>query len=310
MIYYDSKSTDPRYNCALESYLWHNHDDEEILLLWIDDTSVVVGRDQNVFSEVDMQIVGKAGVPVIRRNTNGGTVFHDLGNLNFAIIARSDSKEDDFERFLHPITLALKKLGVNAEIENGSELGIDGFKISENSQKHEIDGWVLHEGTLLFDSDLDILRFYTKQTGAQIISKTNVEASTRRLVTNIKNYCKEDLTIQDLMQVLIEEFIGKDAKRHHLHAPQHELIQKNAMERYAGWEWTFSKNATFKFHKNCFFKGYEAWVDLDVKDGIIEDGHVVSKHIDLHEMQNEIIGKRYDYYELQRLMPNRVNLFF
>jgi lipoate-protein ligase A len=307
MIYYDSKSTDPRYNCALESYLWHNHGEEELLVLWLDDASVVVGRDQNVFTEIDMQIVGPAGIPVIRRNTNGGTVFHDLGNLNFAIIARADSDKDDFERFLNPIVHALSQLGVNATIQNTSELAIDGHKISENAQIHK-EGWVLHQGTLLFNSDLDRLRFYMKRTGAKIVS--DAETSVHRSVVNIKDYCADDITMEQLMNQLIEEFIGKNSTRLHLHAPQHAEIQKKATERYAGWDWTFAKHATFTFHKNSFWKGCEAWIDLTVKDGIIEDGHVVSKHVDLNEMQHEIIGKKYNYYELRSLMPNRVNLFF
>ena len=307
MIYYDSKSTDPRYNCALESYLWHNHGDQELLLLWLDDVSVVVGRDQNAFNELDMQIVGPAQIPVIRRNTNGGTVFHDLGNLNFSIIAKSNSDQDDFERFLNPIIYALQKLGVNASIENGSELSIEGKKISENAQIHT-DGWILHHGTLLFDSDLDRLRFYMKRSGAKII--TDAKASIPRLVTNMKPYCKEGTTMQDVMNALIEEFTKKESTRLHLHASQHEEIQQKAKERYESWEWTFAKNATFTFHKNSFWKGYEAWIDLEVENGIIQTGHVVSKNIDLNEMQHELIGQKYNYYELKNVMPNRVNLFF
>ncbi|WP_031368009.1 lipoate--protein ligase family protein, partial [Clostridium botulinum] len=153
MKYIDNSNIDPYFNLASEEYFLR-HKDDEYFILWRDEPCVVVGKNQNTLSEIDMDYIETNKVKVVRRQTGGGAVFHDLGNLNYTFIVKDDGKSfNDFERFCKPIIGVLKTLGVKAEFSGRNDLLIDGKKISGTAQcKYK--NRVMHHGTLLFSSDI------------------------------------------------------------------------------------------------------------------------------------------------------------
>lgn len=155
IIYNDSH--DQYFNLAAEEYLLENSDDD-ISMLWRNDRTVVVGKNQNTWAEVSTPFVRENSIGVVRRMTGGGAVFHDLGNVNFTFICAYGGGGIDFSRFASPIIRYLGTLGIDASLGGRNDILADGRKISGNAQcvYRRSDGSerLMHHGTLLYSADL------------------------------------------------------------------------------------------------------------------------------------------------------------
>ena len=158
MIYLESSSTDPAFNLALEQFVFEQMDRrQEYFMLWQNANTVVVGKNQNTFAEVNQRAAEARGVRVVRRLSGGGAVYHDLGNLNFTFIMDAENAGDlDIRLFCQPIAELLRSLGVPAEVNGRNDITIEGRKFSGNSQ-YLRQGRIMHHGTLMFQSDLSVV---------------------------------------------------------------------------------------------------------------------------------------------------------
>ena len=135
VIYIENNAHDPAFNQAFEEYVFERVASEEtILMLWRNAPAVVCGCYQNAFAEVDMLRAAERGVAVIRRISGGGTVYHDLGNVNYSVIAPADG-EVDYARFIAPVVEALNDLGVPAAMNRTCDIAVNGLKVSGSAQK-------------------------------------------------------------------------------------------------------------------------------------------------------------------------------
>lgn len=140
-------------NLALEQTLLAS--EEDIILLYVNRAAVVVGRNQTIEAEVDRNYCREHDIEVVRRQTGGGAVYHDCGNLNYAIICNSPERPLDKD-YTEPIVWALRRLGVDAVTGSRGEITVSGVKVSGSaSMVHR--GRVLFHGTLLFDANLQTL---------------------------------------------------------------------------------------------------------------------------------------------------------
>ena len=111
MIYIRNDSNDPFYNLAFEEYFFKSETIEDaVLLLWQNGPSVIIGRYQNTIEEINEDFIDENNINVVRRNTGGGAVYHDYGNLNYSFIVPSEEKKIDFETFTKPVIDALKEI--------------------------------------------------------------------------------------------------------------------------------------------------------------------------------------------------------
>ena len=114
MLCFIDKTTDPYYNLAAEEYLLKSFS-EPVFRLWRNAPSVIVGRNQNALAEINGEYIRENNIPVVRRLTGGGAVFHDLGNINYTFVGEKIEGEDTsamFKRFTDPILAALRNLGI------------------------------------------------------------------------------------------------------------------------------------------------------------------------------------------------------
>ena len=152
VTYMETGSTDPTYNLAFEEYVLTHRREGEYLLLWQNDNTIVVGRNQNTAQEIDPAFVEQHHIRVVRRGTGGGAVYHDMGNLNYSFITDvGDAERLTMERFTRPIVAALQGLGLRAEASGRNDILVEGRKVSGTAQRL-VNGRILHHGTLLFDS--------------------------------------------------------------------------------------------------------------------------------------------------------------
>ncbi|MBR7147041.1 MAG: lipoate--protein ligase [Oscillospiraceae bacterium] len=246
MEYIESKSTDPRWNLALEQYLFDETAHERsFLMLWQNDNTIVAGKNQNIAAEVNEQFVRSHGITVVRRLSGGGTVYHDLGNLNFTFIVPSGALEKiNFRVFCLPIIETLASFGVTAELSGRNDLTVDGKKFSGNAQ-YLRDGRVMHHGTLMFSSDLTVLGRALSVEREKLHSK-GVKSVVSR-VANLHDYLPANVTIADFKECLLQH-IAKSEPLSPYTLTDSDLAAIAAIkrERYDKWEWNYALSPAYE----------------------------------------------------------------
>jgi len=237
--------TNPWFNIAAEEYLLKKMR-EDCFMLWQNDSSIIVGKHQNTLAEINYQFVKQNSIPVIRRITGGGTVFHDPGNLNFTFISKGEKgKLVDFRKFTDPIIEILNQLGIPAKFEGKNDIKVNGLKISGNAE-HVFKDRVLHHGTLLFSSDLHNLSKALKVKPGKYTDKA--VQSNRSIVTNISDHLTPKLSIDTFKEKIIDYFSDLyHPEFYHLTSEDEASINELVKQKYATWKWNFSYSPNYSY---------------------------------------------------------------
>jgi len=307
--YIESQSTDPAFNLALEQFVFDSLDrNANYFMLWQNDNSIIVGKHQNTTAEINTSYVNAHNIKVVRRLSGGGAVYHDLGNLNFTFITDANNDNSiDLKKFCLDIQKTLNALGVPAEISGRNDITIGGCKISGNAQ-YVKQGRVMHHGTLLYDSDLDMLSKALNVQNDKIESKGVKSIKSR--VTNIRKYIKPDMTLNDFKTALKNHcFAEFDLSEYNLSAQENNEIEKIKERLYSRWSWNYGASPPYNIRKNRLIEGcgnIEILIDV-AKEGIIKNITVYGDFFgsdDLNELTGIIKGCRYEYNELANLLMN------
>lgn len=306
MLFIRNECLDPHHNLALEEYVLKNLDlHDNCILLWQNEPSVIIGRFQNTIEEINVDYIKKNNIHVVRRITGGGAVYHDLGNLNFTFVEKAESGNIDFRKFTEPVVKALAALGIKAEHTGRNDITIDGKKFSGNAQ-YIYKGKVLHHGTILFASRLENVQEALNVKADKIESKG--VKSVRSRVTNVSDYLKEKITIQEFREILLNAlFEGKPVQEYKLTEKDLANIRELTAEKYLTWEWNFGHSPAFNFKKAGRFACGGIEVNLFVDKGIIQDckiyGDFFSNH-DLGELEAQLKGLRFEEKEIAQKLAN------
>ncbi len=297
MYYIDGSNTfDPTLNLALEEYALTNFDlDASYLLFYINEPSIIVGKNQNTFAEINPEYVQEHGIHVVRRLSGGGAVYHDRGNLNFSFITKNDGNAfRNFHRFTEPIIAALRKLGVQAELTGRNDIQVGDRKISGNAQFATMNRMFSH-GTLLFDVNLDNIAQALRVDAEKIASKGI--ASVRSRVANIREFLQEDMTIEMFRETLLQFlFEGRTVPVRRLTDVDWNRVHELAEQRYRNWNWNFGKSPECNLKRQQRFPGGAIDVRLLVKDGLIEMCKIYGDFFcldDILDIETSLIGRRY-----------------
>ncbi len=306
MHLYCSESTDPYYNLALEEYIFSNVKlDKGLFMLWQNDNAVVIGRNQNVMKEINLQYASKMNTRIARRNTGGGTVYHDLGNLNYSFIQDCDSRYSiDFKQFAEPILDALNLLGVQAECNHRNDLVINGRKFSGTAQTVK-NGRMLHHGTLLFNSDLDFVR-KVLAVKDEVVQGGGVK-SVRSQVTNISEHLLKSMSVNQFCDHLMASVSAKETTVFlQLTEKDYRAIEALKDSKYLTWDWTYGKAPHYKIQKVRNFGGGKLALAMSVaKNGIIDsitiDGDLLGPS-NISQLEKLLTGKRLRKEDLQEVL--------
>lgn len=270
MFFLEKKFDDPYFNLAMEEYVLRNFE-EDIFMLWENPESLVVGKHQNPLVEIRPACLLQNSLPVIRRISGGGTVFHGKGNINFTFICNSAHGEDkvNFPKYLSPIINFLKTKGVDAEITGKNSLSVAGLKISGNAA-HVFKNRSIHHGTLLFDAGLDRLDACLANENDHYHSRA--VASVRASVTNIQAALAKKTT-QNQFEMELKNFVlthfGFQGQL--MLSPKHMAdITDLAHTKYRSDEWTYGYSPDYSLLKTIATPLFSGEVSLQVKKGLIE----------------------------------------
>ena len=288
--------TDPRLNLAIEEHLLRNMDlAEPILLFYINEPSVIIGRNQNTIEEIDPDYVKSKGIHVVRRLSGGGAVYHDLGNLNFSFITQGKEGLHDFARFTDPVIDVLRGLGVAAELRGKSDIFANDKKISGNAQ-YSAAGRMFSHGTLLFDTNLEEMLKALNPRKAQIESKA--VQSIRNFVINIRELLDQDTDIYGLKQAILQGIFGEGAMpAYQLTSADWNNIQAISDQRYCQWDWNYGRSPEFNIQKSGRLPAGKFDVRIEVINGRIDTLRIYGDFAglrDVAELEQHLAGVRYD----------------
>ena len=260
--------TDPAYNLALEELL-ASESREDMLMLWRNDNAIIVGRNQNTAAEIDADFVRVNHIQVVRRMTGGGAVYHDLGNINYTIIAPGRQLEQEaFSRNAAVIVKVLKSYGLDAKFQGRNDILLDGRKVS-GSAKCVLNDRTLFHGTLLFDADLSVLTRALTPDESKIASKGI--KSVRSRVANIREYLPQfdrETFFADLQSRLAEQLgVFTEAIPEKLQRAAEILAQ----QKYRTWEWNYGSVMTYAYNWKARFACGGVEIGFNVKDNLIAD---------------------------------------
>lgn len=309
--YIDNKGiTDPKVNLAIEEYVLENFGhDGSYLLFYINEPSIIIGRNQNTIEEINTDYVEDKDIKVVRRLSGGGAVYHDLGNLNFSFITQDDGESfHNFAKFTEPVVQALNALDVPAKLEGRNDLEIEGRKISGNAQFSR-KGRMFSHGTLMVDSEIEHV------VEALNVRKEKIESkgikSIRSRVANINEYLDEKLTSEQLKEVILRHLFDveslEEVPEYVLTDEDWENIYEISKKRYQKWEWNFGKSPAFNVQFSHKFPSGLIDVRLDVRRGVIQNCKIYGDFFglgEIKELEDKIIGTRHDRDALREALKD------
>lgn len=244
------------------------HTDEDVFMLWQNEKTVVIGKNQNAYAEVDLECAKADGILVARRLSGGGAVYHDQGNVNYTFITSCErAKALDYAYFTRPILEALDEMGVKAVLSGRNDLECEGKKFSGNAQYTHA-GRILHHGTLLVDTDVTVM---------SRVLRVDKEKLTYRAVRSHKGRVGNLAPL--LGGITVKEFI-LGIERHVLHGmgarpvsvPQNDeisaLARRNASREWVCSDKRFLTDYTVKRKKKYPFG--VVCVDMNLSGEIVE----------------------------------------
>lgn len=297
MRYIDTTpNTDPTLNLALEEHVLRTFpDDEDYVLFYVNEPSIIIGRNQNTLEEINAAYVEEQDIHVVRRVSGGGAVYHDHGNLNFSFITDyAQDRLNNFEPFTRPVVQALRDLGVPAELKGRNDLVADDRKISGNAQ-YSTGQRMLSHGTLLFDSELSEVSRALDVKQSKIESKGHKSARSR--VANISDFLDDPITIGDLREHVLTFF--RDAQDATRYTPTEEdwaAAEELANEKYRTWDWNYGASPSFNVQRTRRFDIGEVDVRLDVENGTIANATIYGDflgHADVSDLEDTLEGVAY-----------------
>lgn len=285
-----SESFDPFFNLSFENTFFSQSEvieNKPFLYLWRNSDVVVIGRFQNPWKECNLEKINAEEIALMRRDTGGGAVYHDIQNLCFTFVG--STKDLDYrKKNTELICSALRSLGFDAFPSGRNDIEIDGKKIS-GAAFREKDGKYIHHGTLLVGTDLTKLDSFLNPDIKKLQSKGINSVKAR--VTNLKNI-NPKITISAVINTIINTFCSTYSITYNKTKNIHETLMKECPElkleydRLTSWTWIFGKSPEFTHT----LEGRFAWGGIDinfiVKKALIDDIIIYSDSLNIEFIES------------------------
>ena len=288
----------PYFYFALEEYILTKllKDDETYFFTW-EIQGVVIGKNQVIENEVNLQYLKEHHINVYRRPTGGGCVYADHRNTMFSIITKRANKEFTFKTYLSKIIDAMKLLDVNIEFSGRNDLLFEGKKISGNAFLQNKYGMLMH-GTFLYDCDLETMVRAITPSDEKLVSK-GID-SVRSRVTNLKPYLK-GLSQEQLIKHFENTLTNQT---YHLSNEEVEII-KDMAKKYESKDWIYKKQPAYTKVLKKRIPGGLFEIKLDLDEGIIKNIAIQGDFFDkqsLHVFQEAFNHQPYQSDVIEKIL--------
>jgi lipoate-protein ligase A len=297
---YLSTTFNPYFNLALEEYLVRHHNPaDQVLFLWQNQNTVVIGRNQNPWKECNPEELQRHGCRLVRRLSGGGAVYHDVGNLNFAY------SENQISENIGLIVKALSLYGIEAVFSGKNDILVQEHKISGNAFFVEND-ILCHHGTLLLNVDLQKMGSILMVSPHKLQSKGIDSVKSR-----VKNLTElsGDISVERLRSDLINTFSPGSDERYPFRVSEETAEDANfdlnevhdLKKRFESWEWNFGSTPEFNLQISERFSWGGVDLFLLIKDGIITEAEVNTDALEINlpqKIKDKILNTKFDHDEL------------
>ncbi|MDR3253977.1 MAG: lipoate--protein ligase [Synergistaceae bacterium] len=299
-------STSPQFNLAFEEYALTGTDFEAVVL-WRNSKAVIIGCNQNAVEEIDLEYTRKYDIPVIRRQSGGGAVFHDLGNVNFTVI--QNVREGDFNNydlFTSPIIGFLATLGVHGERQGRNDLAVDGAKFCGNAQAAK-KGRIMHHGCILYSADFSDLVGSLRPRDIKF--ESHGVKSVRKRVTNLIDHMKSPMPVEEFLSGLAGYFMEHTPgiERYEMTPEDIASTALLAREKYSTWDWNFGKSPSYNMERSRRYDFGIVDLKLFVEGGMIEDMHIYGDFFGTEDrggLEKAMRGTRHDPSAIRAAMED------
>lgn len=306
MKFLESHSNNPEYNLSFEEYCFKHLpiENETYLFLWINSPSIIIGKNQNAYAEINSDYVNEHNIKVVRRITGGGAVYHDLGNLNFSIIEKNkNNKKIDFKKYYEFIIFALRELNLNAELSGRNDVTIDGKKCIGASQAIW-ENRTLSNGCILFNVELTALSKALTVRPEKLKAKGVKSVSAR--VENIFPQLQNKISIEEFKEHLLKSiFAQRDEPPSEYKLSDAELsgVREIYNMRFSQKLWNYGKQLDTEHQKYKYFPQGAVEVFFDIKSNKIKNLKILGDFFytsDICELEQLLENCLYEEKELQK----------
>lgn len=271
MIYVETGSTDPYYNFGLEYWLITEKllEDDTVFLFWRTEPTLMLGKYQNPYEEINMEYAREHGIHIVRRMSGGGTIYTDMGGWQFTFITKGKGTHISFSEYILPVVDALHSLGVTDAGFNGrNDLVIGGRKFSGNAQ-YMHNGYTLHHGSLLYDTDIEQMVAATHVDPYKITSKSI--KSVRDRVTNISEHLERSMSPETFKELMVSHIMRGSQRQYVPTAEEQRRIEEIALERFRNHRAVFGGTPKYSIVRTGRFEGGKMEFTIRVVKGCISD---------------------------------------
>jgi len=287
--------TNPYFNLAAEEYFLRKSD-EEYFLLYINEPSVIIGKHQNAYAEINYAFIRKNNIKVVRRISGGGAVWHDQGNLNFAFIRNGKESElVNFRKYIMQVIGFLNSLGLNAIFQEKNSIVINDSKISGNAE-HVFRSRILHHGTLLFNTNLENLEDALRVNPGKYSDRS--VKSIRSKTSNIIDHLNNGMTITQFGDIFMRFTMAEnqDSEMYELTDPDYQNINSLVKDKYSTWDWNFGYSPEYEINWITHISGQEIRIILKVEKGFIKKANIRSNLLSQSlkdKLETDLSGQRH-----------------
>lgn len=284
LVKHDNVETNlkPYFYFALEQYILENilKDDEAYFFTW-KIKGIVIGKNQVLENEVNLDYTKENNIDIYRRPTGGGAIYADENNSMFTMITKR-AENFSFKKYLNLIIEAMKKLGLKIEFSGRNDLLYDNKKMSGVAFLQNKYGVLIH-GTYMYDVNVETMIRSITPSNEKLISK-GID-SVRSRVVNLKDHLN-GITQDELINHLEKEITTKE----YILSPQEIDIITEMAKKYESKEWRFQKQPPYTKVLKKRISGGVFEIKLDLNKGVIENAKITGDFFDLFPI--ELIEKQ------------------